>query len=653
MIGKRQNTTQGNYQTIANSLINWDFMQEVPDSNDALSRKSSPEMVKIYRQYKQYFTTLKKDFADVSNVSDQLNGISENIELASKNVQNSTDFISQGAQKQAEDVGNCLEIANYLAEKMGLMQDDSLVLVEMAVQMSKQNEDSKKSILALQENQSQNQKAIDSIQQEINILLEKITAIIEVTQMLYEISSQTNLLALNASIEAARAGEAGKGFAVVAEEVRKLSVQSQEASESISTSINGITNELDVLGKTMTTSKDTFDSQAQAIEAVGETMEVLGASIDDFVLKQKNFGTGVDEISEYKDAIVDSVTNINSVIQEFSASTQEVASETFVLDNQISLLNQMSSTLNEKVENISNSNAIIKTSFTERKKKKIAMIWDLDDPFWMPATQEAHNAAKVLGYDIEVFAPKGRGDAGTKEMADFLDYVLENDFDAIVISAIASPSISDRLKKANAQDINIIFLQSALPVVTHESVVGTDSIQCGVDSAKAVADILSQGGCVATNLWSDNIVDAIRDRSTGFNQEISRHDNIDLIEFKAPGGPTQAEADTYIEQVLQNNPSVDVFFATNVGWGLAYCDYLKRHPGAYKVVTVDLTKSVAEAIKKGHISTAIAQRPFTWGSVPLQMLSDIWDGKSISRYTDTGTYMVNANNLSIFESRIS
>lgn len=100
----------------------------------------------------------------------------------------------------------------------------------------------------------------------------------KITQFIKNIAKQTNLLGLNASIEAARAGESGLGFAVVAEEIRKLSLSSNE-------SIGGIEEFLDRTDVNISGIRDriektnsVFQEQAAGIEEITATVEELNAT---------------------------------------------------------------------------------------------------------------------------------------------------------------------------------------------------------------------------------------------------------------------------------------------------------------------------------------------------------------------------------------
>lgn len=124
---------------------------------------------------------------------------------------------------------------------------------------------------------------------------ERITSIIKVID---DIAFQTNLLALNAGVEAARAGDAGRGFAVVASEVRALAQRSSNAAREIN----------DLIAKSATQVKT-------GVELVGRTGQALHQ-------------------------IVDSVSEISTLVSDIASSARQQSSSLAEINNSVSQLDQ-------------------------------------------------------------------------------------------------------------------------------------------------------------------------------------------------------------------------------------------------------------------------------------------------------------------------
>ncbi|WP_305120881.1 methyl-accepting chemotaxis protein [Saccharibacillus sp. JS10] len=87
----------------------------------------------------------------------------------------------------------------------------------------------------------------------------------KVTSFIREISEQTNMLGLNAAIEAARVGELGAGFQVVASEVRKLSVDTKQATQSIEQALNNVQDSIVRMQQEITSISDASNEQAHLL----------------------------------------------------------------------------------------------------------------------------------------------------------------------------------------------------------------------------------------------------------------------------------------------------------------------------------------------------------------------------------------------------
>jgi methyl-accepting chemotaxis protein len=143
------------------------------------------------------------------------------------------------------------------------------------------------------------------------------TQIGQVLNLISTVARQTNLLALNATIEAARAGEAGRGFAGVASVVKKLSQETQKATEEISQKIDALQSD----------AADCFEA-VQRINEVVQVLRPLFGDVASAVEQQNNATTAVArnaaETLRFADAVAADASEIHDAAAHANAYGKSV-----------------------------------------------------------------------------------------------------------------------------------------------------------------------------------------------------------------------------------------------------------------------------------------------------------------------------------------
>lgn len=211
----------------------------------------------------KFFTDVKEIDKSSNYISKTLESTNNHIQEVSASAQTIADRSKVAAQDSAETASIAGEGKNAVSETIDTM------------------ESIKDEVLGLED-----------VIENLNSASEQIS---EIVNTITNIAYQTNLLALNAAIEAARAGEHGQGFTVVAGEVKKLAEESGEAAEDIGKKIKEMRQKTD---KAVATIKR---SSTKVIEGV----------------------TIANTAGNNLDKIVNSVSNVNKMIQDISTASTE------------------------------------------------------------------------------------------------------------------------------------------------------------------------------------------------------------------------------------------------------------------------------------------------------------------------------------------
>ncbi|MEB3102121.1 methyl-accepting chemotaxis protein [Ferviditalea candida] len=156
--------------------------------------------------------------------------------------------------------------------------------------------------------------------------------------IIQDVARQTNLLALNASIEAARAGEYGRGFAVVASEIRKLSEQSNHATEEIVNILSNIQRESTESVTQIEVGKQAAGDTVELAERSFSSFKQMNRSINEMIEIIEKLNESVKQIESQSEKISNEMTNISAITEQSVASVEQLFS---ITETQTSTSNQI------------------------------------------------------------------------------------------------------------------------------------------------------------------------------------------------------------------------------------------------------------------------------------------------------------------------
>ena len=160
----------------------------------------------------------------------------------------------------------------------------------------------------------------------IHTFKDKASQMNSITEMIQNVASQTSLLALNASIEAARAGDAGRGFSVVATEISNLSGQTTDATNDINRLIQDITAQIDNMVATIEHLLKVGEDESACAEETAKSFVVISENVDDIHNQSSTLDELVEKLANSNEEIMRSIETISAMTEEVTAHATETLS---------------------------------------------------------------------------------------------------------------------------------------------------------------------------------------------------------------------------------------------------------------------------------------------------------------------------------------
>lgn len=312
----------------------------------------SGRILRMRSSLREIIGSIGQEVKKITKHSDIVKATSEDTSNVMNEISTVIGQVAVGATQQAEDAQNSVEKLSSLGEEINKTSENSKTVKNIVVSSGEISENGKILLIDLEDKFKQNIDILDEVGEDIKSLSKNSTQVYGILDTITTIATQTNLLALNAAIEAARAGEYGNGFAVVAEEIRKLAVQTDNATKEVATIINSMQQQTKLTETNMDKSNQITGETNEALKQVTDSFSQIQQVVSDVVKDVDELSEHINAVDTNKVEVFTSIEQIASIAEESAASTEEVSASVDQQTSSLHNLKQVSKQLHEIIVNL-------------------------------------------------------------------------------------------------------------------------------------------------------------------------------------------------------------------------------------------------------------------------------------------------------------
>ncbi len=275
----------------------------------------------------------------------------------------------------------------------------------------------------------------------------------------------------------------------------------------------------------------------------------------------------------------------------------------------------------------------------------------LGNPFYADSETGCNAEAAKIGAKCEFTGPPTLDDAG---QVSILRDLITKHVAGIAVAPNNPDSIKGVIALAISKGIPVVTFDSDSPDSKRVAFIGTNNEAAGATAGQEFAKALPNGGTYAV-LTGGLSAANLNDRITGFKSKLGPNFH------EVTGSPFACNDDSnrgvqVIQDILAKYPHLDGIFYSG-GWPLfapaAYARALKSRKddikdGKFVVVSFDTLVPELKLLKEGYVTTLVGQRPYAMGTGSIDTLNTLSTGGTVPPVTDTGTDIVNKDNVTSF-----